>query len=139
MSKQFNFKQFNLAQVLSLIIWPIDWILSGATTPNQSGPGSGDNEGVLRIPQSSYFTGTSPSDCLVSHTGHSLEGVLPLCRESVRVFYSPSQLGSSKYGIYIYIYIYILSSTDRQFHCITTLYIKSQLWLRFKTKRVFNL
>ena len=55
-------------------IWPIDRILSGATTPGQSGPGSDGNEGVLRIPQSSSFTGTSPSDCLVSYPGHSLVG-----------------------------------------------------------------
>ena len=32
-------------------IWAIDWTLSGATTPGQSGHGSDGNEGVLRIPQ----------------------------------------------------------------------------------------
>ena len=47
---------------------------SGATTPGQSGPGSDGNEGVLRIPQSSSIVGTSPSDCLVSKSGHSLGG-----------------------------------------------------------------
>ena len=47
-------------------------ILSGATTPGQSGPGSNGNEGVLRIPHSSSTAGTSPSDCLVSYLGHSL-------------------------------------------------------------------
>ena len=31
---------------------------------------SGSNEGVLRIPQSSSITGISPSDCLVSYSGH---------------------------------------------------------------------
>ena len=41
--------------------------LSGATTPGQSEPGSNDNEGILRIPQSSSITGTSPSDCLASY------------------------------------------------------------------------
>ena len=66
--------------------------LSGATAPGQSGPGSDGNEGVLRIPQSSSIAGTSPSDCLVS--GHSLGGVLPLCRGAVSVFYSPSRLGN---------------------------------------------
>ncbi len=40
-------------------IWPIEWTLSGITTLGQSGPGSNDSEGVLRIP------GTSSSDCLV--------------------------------------------------------------------------
>ena len=48
--------------------------LLGATTPGQSGPWSNDYEGVLRISQSSSITGTSPSDCLVSYTEHSLVG-----------------------------------------------------------------
>ena len=42
--------------------------------PGQSGPVSDGNKGVLRIPQSSSITGTSPSDCLVSYLGHSLGG-----------------------------------------------------------------
>ena len=73
------------------------WIgpLSRATTPGQSGPGSDGNEGVLCVPQSSSITGTSPSDCLVSYTGHSLGvGVLPLCREAIGIFYSPNRLGN---------------------------------------------
>ena len=53
-------------------IKPIDRALSGATTPGQSGLGSNGSEGVLRIPNSSSITGTSPSDCLVSYPGHSL-------------------------------------------------------------------
>ena len=40
------------------LIEPIDRILSGATTPDQSGPGINGNEGVLCIPQSSSITGT---------------------------------------------------------------------------------
>ncbi len=47
--------------------------LSGTTTPGQSEPGSDGNKGVIRIPQSSSVTGTSPSDCLVSYPGHSAE------------------------------------------------------------------
>ena len=47
-------------------IWPIDRILSGATTPGQSEPGNDDSKGVLHISQSSSITGASPSDCLVS-------------------------------------------------------------------------
>ena len=46
--------------------------LSGATTPDQSGPRSNGNEGVLCIPQNSSITGASPSDCIVSFSGHSL-------------------------------------------------------------------
>ena len=46
--------------------------VSGAKIPSLSGPESHDNEGVLRIPQSSRFTGASPSDCLVSYPRYSL-------------------------------------------------------------------
>ena len=59
-------------------------------TLGQSGPGSNGNEGVLRIPQSPSITGTSPTHCLVSYTGHSLGG-------GVSVFYSPSWLGKRVY------------------------------------------
>ena len=59
-----------------------------------SGPESDGNEGVIRIPQSSSITRTSPLDCLVSYPGHSLGEVLPLCRGTDSVFYSPSRLGN---------------------------------------------
>ena len=112
MSKQFYFKQFSLAQLHSLniktvlfqaiqfsisthfsSIWPIDRTLSGATTSGQCGPESDSNEGVLRIPQSSNITETSPSDGLELYPGRSLGGwgFLPLCREALCVFYNPSQ------------------------------------------------
>ena len=39
-------------------IWAIDMTLSGATTPEQSGPGRNGNEGVLWIPQR-LFSGHS--------------------------------------------------------------------------------
>ena len=45
----------------------LDRALSSATIPGQNGPKSDGNEEVLRIPQSSSITGTSPSDCLVSY------------------------------------------------------------------------
>ena len=71
-------------------IWPIDSVLSGATTLNQSGPGSDGNERVLRILQSSSNTGTSPSDCVVSYQDTRYEGgVLIFCRipgKFVRLF-----------------------------------------------------
>ena len=44
----------------------IDRTLSGATISRQSGPGSDDNERVLRIPHTSSITRSLPSDCLVS-------------------------------------------------------------------------
>ena len=53
-------------------IQPIDKTQSGITTPGQNWPGGNVNEGVLCIPQISYVTGDSPSDGLVSYTGHSL-------------------------------------------------------------------
>ena len=71
----------------------MDRNLSGATTPSQSEPGSVGKEDVLRILQSSYITGASPSDCLGSYPEHALGvGVLLLCRNAVGVFYSPSRL-----------------------------------------------
>ena len=39
----------------------------------QNRPGSNGNVGVPRIPQGPSITGISPSDCLVSYPGHSLE------------------------------------------------------------------
>ena len=67
----------------------------GATTPGRSGPGSDGNKGVLGIPQSTRITGASPSDCLVSYPGQSLAVVLLHSRDTVSVFYSPSQLSHS--------------------------------------------
>ena len=69
-------------------IWLIDGILSGATTPGQSGPGCDVNEGVLRISQSSCITRSSASDSLVLFSGHSLT----LGREAVGVFHSHTRL-----------------------------------------------
>ena len=101
MLKHFYFKQFRLALVRSLNVksvlfqaiqfsiatllsftWAIDRTLSSATTPGQSEPGSDDNEGVLCTPQSSSFTGTLLSDCLVSYPTHSLRGYPSAERES---------------------------------------------------------
>ena len=82
---QLNIKtiQFSISTQFSSI-WPIDRTISGATTPGQSKPGSDSNERVIRIPQSSSITGTSPSDCLVSYLGYSLVGggLTPLQRSS---------------------------------------------------------
>ena len=55
-------------------------------------PGSDDNEGVLRIPESSSNTGTSPTDFLVSYPWHSL--VVYLSAEKQSLFYSTSWLGN---------------------------------------------
>ena len=55
--------------------------LSSATTPGQSEPARDGNKWVVSIPLSSIITGNSPSDCLVSLSGHSMgEGFSPLQR-----------------------------------------------------------
>ena len=48
------------------------------------------------IPQNSSITEASPLDCLVSYTGHSWGGVVPLCREAVGVCYSTNRLGKEE-------------------------------------------
>ena len=58
-------------------IWPIDRTLSGATILGQSELGNDGNDEVLRITQSSSITEASPSDCLMSHSGYSLEESYP--------------------------------------------------------------
>ena len=92
MKKQFYFKQFNSSLVCSvnvktvlfqriqlsistqfITIWTIDRTLSGTTILGWSEPRSDGNEEVLRIPHSSSITGASPSDCLVSYPGQSLQ------------------------------------------------------------------
>ena len=74
-------------------IWPIDRTHSGATPLGQIGPGSNGNERVLRIPQRSK-TGVSPSDCLLSHLGHSLGGVnLTLLQKCSQCFQQPQLTG----------------------------------------------
>ena len=81
-------------------IWYIDRTQTDSTTPGQSGPGSGGNNKVLRIPWSSSITGASPADCLVSYLGHLYVcvcvcgGVLPLCRDAFGVFNSLNWLDS---------------------------------------------
>ena len=75
-------------------IWPVGRTLFGATTTGQSGPGSNGNEGVLNVPQSSK-TRASPLYCLMSYQEYSLGEVLPLCRNAVDVFFSPSRLDYS--------------------------------------------
>ena len=75
-------------------IWPIDRNLSDASTPSQCELGSYVNEGLLDIPPISKAE-ASPSDCITSYLGHSfgVGRVLPLYRDAVGVFYSPSRQG----------------------------------------------
>ena len=57
-------------------IWHIDRTLKDTTNPDQSGPESNGNEGILHIPQSSKAE-ASPSNGLVSYLGHLLKGYYP--------------------------------------------------------------
>ena len=87
---------------LSSFIWTMHGTITGTNIPSQSGPGSNGNEGLLSIPQSSWAV-TSPSDGLMSYSGHSLGvGLTPLPRFSRRIL----QLQLTGL-IYIYIYIYM--------------------------------
>ena len=71
-------------------------------------------EEVLRIPQISSITGTSPADCLVSYPGHSLGGgVLPLCRDAVGVFCIPSRLDRA-FSLYFLVNFMILYTNSLQ-------------------------
>ena len=51
------------------------------------------------------FHGALPSDCLVSYPGHYLEKLIPLCRDAVSTFCSPSRLGH-RFFLYHYYYYY---------------------------------
>ena len=73
--------------------------LSGATTPGQSGPG---NKRVLYIPQNSSITGASPSYLFSIISRTLIGGVLPLYRDAVGVFCSPSQQGHNLFASQYY-------------------------------------
>ena len=98
-------------------ILPIDRTQSGATSPSKSGPASNGNEGILCIPQNSNIIRVSPSDCLVSYTGHLLEESYPSALMQSVYSTAPSDWASVCVCVcvlvvpikaYIYIYIYIL-------------------------------
>ena len=74
-------------------LWPKDKTLSGAFTPDQSGPESDGNKEVVRIPSKfqHYWSLTIRLFSFISRT--LVGGVLTLCRDVVGVFYSPNSLG----------------------------------------------
>ena len=110
----FQTSQFSMSHLFShslnlSFIWSIDRTLSGATTPGQSGPRLDGNEGVLHFPQSWNIIGASATGCLMSYSGRLLWGVfLPLFREAVGVFYSPTQFGC--FVLSFFAHSYIISS-----------------------------
>ena len=117
--RRLNFKvipfqtiQFRMSTQISSIR-PIDSTLLGAINLDQSGPGSDDKD-VLNIPQCSSITATSPSDCLVSYTEHSLQALTTLQIYSRGILkpqwtgqYTRLHIGLILIYIYIYIYIYM--------------------------------
>ena len=54
-------------------IWPRDRILSDASTPSKSEPGSDGSKRGIPHSQKSNIHEASLSECLVSYAGHSLE------------------------------------------------------------------
>ena len=105
-------------------ICPIDRILSGATTPGQSGPGSNGNEVVPHIPRSFSITRTSPSDYLMSYQWHSLwgGGLTPLERCS-RCILQPQPIGPKKVLFYEAFYFFLLNKK-----------MSSYFWLKKKVE-----
>ena len=78
-SKTFLFQaiQFSQTVLIQTIQFSVSMqlvLFNPKIEPYQSGPESSGNEGVLCIPQSLSIIGTSPSDCLVSYLGYSLQG-----------------------------------------------------------------
>ena len=77
--------------------WPIDRILSSASTRGQNEPCNNGNKGVLYIPQSYNITGATPSDCLVSYPGYSLREPYPSA-EILSVYSTASVDWDKKYS-----------------------------------------
>ena len=83
---QFSITNFFTVLMSNSSSRPVDRILSGSTTPSQSGPESNSNEKVLYFPQSLNIR-------FFNRISSTLVGwVLPFCRDAISVFYSPSRL-----------------------------------------------
>ena len=91
--------QFSISMQSSSIL-PIDRTLSDTTTPSQSEPGSDGNEGVHHISQRFSISETSPSDCLVSHPGHSLGESYPSVK--MQSVYSATPVNWTKTVVYLF-------------------------------------
>ena len=82
--------QSSISTLLSYI-WSVDRALTEATTPGQSGAGSDGNEGTPYYPKIRHYWSFTLR--LYSVIYRTLVGrILPLCRDTVRVFYCPSRL-----------------------------------------------
>ena len=105
MSKTVLFQTIQFSKSTQFIFDHIDRTLSGPTTPDQCGPGSDGNDGVLGIRQGFSNTGTSALDCLVSYPG-----LTPLQRSSRCILQPTGQ--KYCYSLYIYTVAIILSNNN---------------------------
>ena len=110
----------------------------------QSGSGSDSNEGVLHIPQSSSITATSPSDCLVSYSGHSLEvGFFTPLQKSSRCILQPQLTGQecnwsmNKLTTVAVKHIshYTMETPQQLFYSIVTILSLPNIWPMVKSMR----
>ena len=122
--KWFQVLLSNLISLISLhtvcSIWPIDKILSDATTLGQSGPWSNGNEGVLcisKIPE----TGCSPSDWFTWYPGYTLGagGSYPFAEMQ-----SEYSTALANWARMIWIYIYVDADSSETTKTTTTTYLK---------------
>ena len=73
-------------------IWPQNRIVTGASTPDQSGPGSDDNEGYSFFPKAPPFVKPHHQSVWCHIQVNHWRG-LTLCKDAVGVFCSNSWLG----------------------------------------------
>ena len=70
-----------------ITVWPIDRTLSGVTTPGQRGPG------INEVGYAAFLKALALLGPYYQIVELKLEGVLPLWRNTVSIFYCPSQQG----------------------------------------------
>ena len=95
--------QFSISTQFSSI-WPIERTLSGASTPGQNRPEI--------ISQSSCITGTSPSNYLVSYTGHSLRESYPSVEKLLVYSTAPAKWANVSISVYTNTYVYVCTFVD---------------------------
>ena len=119
MNKQFYFKRFSLVYVHSLNVK--QFYLTHRYDPircyhtGQSGPRRDGNEWVLRIPQSSSITETSPSDCLVPSPGHSLWRSYLSAEMQSEYFVTPADWATVSFVTLTYRWKHYLNQKDQTF------------------------
>ena len=113
-SVQFQMIQFSISHLFALsldINWPIDRILSGATSLGQSGPRS---KGNIHSPKlQHYWSLTIRLFSVISRT--LIEEVLPLWRDAVGIFYRLGQFYVEHYKIKKWILMGIISYQTLQY------------------------